>query len=241
MAVARSIYTRPFDLECDPPCQVFVLAWSPHAAHFLLHMHHIVSDGWSMQVILKDLRTAYERAIAGKSASLPPLALQYSGYKSWKRATVGVRSTAAAGRQVRFVAHSYSGSVLHEMLRVANECEFDVGSIVLVDSMPHDRLSKVGGGLLETWRSAYGFDRIAGASEVVAAALAVPYVTDPVKIEAEAILVIGDRSAGWLDPGCWNAYFASVRTIRTPGDHLSLVRSPDCERWLERLFPDPRR
>ncbi|WP_145680407.1 condensation domain-containing protein, partial [Bradyrhizobium sacchari] len=52
---------------------------------FLLTQHHIVSDGWSMGVLLRELSQLYRAFAAGQDDPLPPLAIQYPDYAAWQR------------------------------------------------------------------------------------------------------------------------------------------------------------
>ena len=47
-------------------------------------MHHIISDYWSWQVLIRDFATLYNAFYQGKTPSLPPLAVQYKDYASWQ-------------------------------------------------------------------------------------------------------------------------------------------------------------
>jgi surfactin family lipopeptide synthetase A len=78
---ARAVHEarQPFDLATGPLIRARVLRVA--ADHVLLFtMHHIVCDGWSIAIVLRELGAAY-RAIA-----LPPLALQYADFAAWQRA-----------------------------------------------------------------------------------------------------------------------------------------------------------
>ncbi|NML37861.1 amino acid adenylation domain-containing protein [Chitinophaga sp. G-6-1-13] len=48
-------------------------------------MHHIISDDWSMQVLLRELFAIYHAAITGNEAGLPPLPVQYKDYAAWQQ------------------------------------------------------------------------------------------------------------------------------------------------------------
>src|SRR5262249_105419 len=52
---------------------------------FLITMHHIVSDGWSMSVLLRELRVLYDAYAQGRRSPLPPLEVQYADYALWQR------------------------------------------------------------------------------------------------------------------------------------------------------------
>src|SRR5262249_19466921 len=51
----------------------------------LLVMHHIVGDGWSVGVFVKELALLYEAYCAGKSSPLTELPVQYADYAAWQR------------------------------------------------------------------------------------------------------------------------------------------------------------
>ena len=51
----------------------------------LLTMHHIVSDGWSMSVLLRELTTLYEAFVAGRESPLSELPIQYADFGAWQR------------------------------------------------------------------------------------------------------------------------------------------------------------
>ena len=75
----------PFDLETGPLIRgrLIRLAQDEHA--LLITMHHIVSDGWSMGVLLKELSTLYSAFVQGQSDPLPQLQVQYADYAMWQR------------------------------------------------------------------------------------------------------------------------------------------------------------
>jgi amino acid adenylation domain-containing protein len=56
---------------------------------FSLILHHIVSDGWSMEVLVRELGALYAAESGGRPAVLPPLPVQYADYALWQRARVG--------------------------------------------------------------------------------------------------------------------------------------------------------
>ncbi|HEV7516535.1 MAG TPA: amino acid adenylation domain-containing protein, partial [Thermoanaerobaculia bacterium] len=76
---------RPFDLARGPLLRgtLIVLAESEHAV--LLTLHHIVSDGWSMGVLVRELGTLYEAFLEGRPSPLAPLAIQYADFALWQR------------------------------------------------------------------------------------------------------------------------------------------------------------
>ncbi|MCP4659976.1 MAG: non-ribosomal peptide synthetase, partial [bacterium] len=75
----------PFDLARDPLVRGALLHANRREHFFLLNMHHIVSDGWSMGVFDRELRVLYEAFARGKISPLPELTIQYADFASWQR------------------------------------------------------------------------------------------------------------------------------------------------------------
>jgi amino acid adenylation domain-containing protein len=70
---------RPYDLERGPLVRAVVLRLSGDEHRLFLGFHHIVSDGWSMPVVMRELSALY------RGGELPPLPVQYPGYALWQR------------------------------------------------------------------------------------------------------------------------------------------------------------
>ncbi|MCG7560202.1 non-ribosomal peptide synthetase [Pseudoalteromonas sp. McH1-42] len=79
---------RPFDLTHDVLLRALVI--SDQQTHYLaFNMHHIVSDGASMQVLVKELEALYRAALnEDKAPQLAPLKIQYGDYASWQQNTL---------------------------------------------------------------------------------------------------------------------------------------------------------
>ncbi|KAG0350475.1 hypothetical protein BGZ54_003790, partial [Gamsiella multidivaricata] len=75
----------PFDLENGPLIRSELVLVAPDEHIFLLTQHHIVSDGWSIGVLVRELNELYAAYCAGDSDPLPPLAIQYPDYAVWQR------------------------------------------------------------------------------------------------------------------------------------------------------------
>jgi len=78
----------PFDLERGPlvRCALYRSSAGDDAdsnAAVLLCFHHIIFDGWSFTVFLREFAAIYSALRAGQHASLPPLAIQYADYAMW--------------------------------------------------------------------------------------------------------------------------------------------------------------
>ncbi|HEX4494362.1 MAG TPA: non-ribosomal peptide synthase/polyketide synthase [Thermoanaerobaculia bacterium] len=76
---------RPFDLAAGPlvRCHLLRLAADEHVV--VIAMHHIVSDGWSMTVFIREFGLIYQALLAGAPSPLPDLAIQYGDYALWQR------------------------------------------------------------------------------------------------------------------------------------------------------------
>ncbi|PQQ33035.1 non-ribosomal peptide synthetase [Photorhabdus luminescens] len=74
----------PFDLACGPLIRASLVQLADDDYVFLLTLHHIVFDGWSVSVLMRELSTLYTAFLAGQSDPLPPLAIQYPDYAAWQ-------------------------------------------------------------------------------------------------------------------------------------------------------------
>jgi amino acid adenylation domain-containing protein len=83
--VVESEARQPFDLARGPLFRVTVARVAPHAHALLLSMHHIVSDAWSMGVLIDELMRLYGAHSRGHASSLPELPIQYADYSDWQR------------------------------------------------------------------------------------------------------------------------------------------------------------
>jgi amino acid adenylation domain-containing protein/FkbM family methyltransferase len=82
--LARREAALPFDLSRGPLLRVTVLRLGPKEHILLLTVHHIVSDGWSMAVLLSDAKVLYEAFVSGRGPNLPELPIQYVDYAVWQ-------------------------------------------------------------------------------------------------------------------------------------------------------------
>ncbi|MBH8567023.1 amino acid adenylation domain-containing protein [Nostoc sp. CENA67] len=77
-------YQLPFDLQRDSVLRASLFTRSEQEHVFLLVIHHIVRDGWSVLILLDELQKLYSAAKAGTKASLPPIKYHYSDYVQWQ-------------------------------------------------------------------------------------------------------------------------------------------------------------
>ncbi|WP_163340977.1 non-ribosomal peptide synthetase [Desulfopila sp. IMCC35008] len=75
----------PFDLSCCPLLRARLLRCDNYRHVLLVSMHHIISDGWSVGVMVRELGTLYTAFAANKTAQLPDLPLQYADFALWQR------------------------------------------------------------------------------------------------------------------------------------------------------------
>jgi amino acid adenylation domain-containing protein len=76
---------RPFDLAAGLLVRAGLLRLGSEDHVLLLSMHHIVSDGWSMEEFFRELSALYEAYREGRESPLPELAVQYADYAVWQR------------------------------------------------------------------------------------------------------------------------------------------------------------
>ncbi|TDB40348.1 condensation domain-containing protein, partial [Photorhabdus khanii] len=74
-----------FSLERGPLIRAGLIRLTDDEYWFLLTQHHIVSDGWSVDVLIRELSALYTAFLAGQPDPLPPLAIQYPDYAAWQR------------------------------------------------------------------------------------------------------------------------------------------------------------
>ncbi|MBJ2213213.1 non-ribosomal peptide synthetase [Pseudomonas carnis] len=75
----------PFDLEKGPLLRVTLVRLGDEEHQLLVTLHHIIADGWSLNILIDEFSRLYAAVAQGQSLELPPLALQYADYGSWQR------------------------------------------------------------------------------------------------------------------------------------------------------------
>ncbi|RZT39144.1 non-ribosomal peptide synthetase [Cupriavidus agavae] len=84
-AQAAAIAEAPFDLGAAPLLRVHLLKLGEQAHRLVLVMHHIVSDGWSMQLLIDDLAAAYRARLSGQALALADTPIGYGDFAAWQR------------------------------------------------------------------------------------------------------------------------------------------------------------
>ncbi|MEW5927751.1 MAG: condensation domain-containing protein, partial [Gemmatimonadota bacterium] len=82
---AREDALRPFDLEAGPLFRARLLRCGPEEHVLLLCVHHAVADGWSMEVLVRELEALYGAFAAGLPSPLPEPPIQYADWALWQR------------------------------------------------------------------------------------------------------------------------------------------------------------
>ncbi|MEP6914052.1 MAG: amino acid adenylation domain-containing protein [Acidobacteriota bacterium] len=98
----------PFDLANGPLVRARLLRSSAAEHVLLISMHHLVGDGWSIGVLLKELGALYEAFAAGRPSPLTELPIQYADYALWQR------SAARAGvleEELRYWTNELEGAI----------------------------------------------------------------------------------------------------------------------------------
>ncbi|HHH41043.1 MAG TPA: non-ribosomal peptide synthetase, partial [Chloroflexi bacterium] len=76
---------RPFDLAQGPLIRALLLQLDDDDHIALLTMHHIVSDGWSMGILIQEIAVLYDAFAQGRPSPLPELSIQYADFAAWQR------------------------------------------------------------------------------------------------------------------------------------------------------------
>ncbi|NVD98035.1 non-ribosomal peptide synthetase [Massilia sp. BJB1822] len=81
----RSLCAKPFDLASGPLLRAALFKLGEDEHQLVVVMHHIVSDGYSTQLILDELAQRYAARVQGRALQLPELPIEYSDYAAWQR------------------------------------------------------------------------------------------------------------------------------------------------------------
>ncbi|WP_223635564.1 non-ribosomal peptide synthetase [Corallococcus sp. EGB] len=76
---------QPFSLEQGPLLRAVLMLLGDGEQVLLVDQHHIVSDGWSMGVLVHELAVLYRACLEGQPSPLKPLPLQYADWAAWQK------------------------------------------------------------------------------------------------------------------------------------------------------------
>lgn len=106
-------FQRPFALDQLPLVRWTLLRLGPDE-HILVHVeHHLVHDGWSFNLFLRELTTLYRAAVGGLPSPLPALSLQFADYAAWQQRWV--HGTEAQAQLAYWRAQLHGGPGLLEL------------------------------------------------------------------------------------------------------------------------------
>jgi len=98
---------KPFNLEQGPLLRAYLLQSPEHESVLLLSMHHIISDGWSMGVLIRELAENYQSFRSGEVPRITDLPIQYVDYSVWQREWL---ATGVLERQMQYWRRSLEGA-----------------------------------------------------------------------------------------------------------------------------------
>lgn len=97
---------RPFDIESNELIRVGLLRMEENRYVLTLTVHHLVSDGWSIGLMMEEFQNIYSAFAAGRQSPLPELPIQYADYVVWKQEQV---SSAEIASQLSYWVNKLSG------------------------------------------------------------------------------------------------------------------------------------
>ncbi len=83
--IARQEAITPFDLSKGPLFRLHLIKFDTDDHLILFNLHHIITDGWSMGVLIRELATLYNALSRGEPSPLEELPIQYADYAVWQR------------------------------------------------------------------------------------------------------------------------------------------------------------
>ncbi|KZN66284.1 non-ribosomal peptide synthetase [Pseudoalteromonas luteoviolacea] len=94
-SLCQTLAKAPFDLAHGPLIKAKIFELSPYKHVLVLNMHHIISDGWSMGILVKEFACIMDALQVGRTPVLPPLAFQYLDYSVWQRQWLEDKATSS--------------------------------------------------------------------------------------------------------------------------------------------------
>jgi acyl carrier protein len=83
--MAQAEAQEPFELEAGPLLRMKLIRESATEHVMLVTMHHIISDGWSLGILVKEVAQLYEGYVKGEESGLAELEIQYADFAAWQR------------------------------------------------------------------------------------------------------------------------------------------------------------
>jgi amino acid adenylation domain-containing protein len=84
LQIASEEGKKPFDLTKGPLFRILLVRLKPDQHLLILVQHHIITDGWSISILFRELTKCYEAFATGRNPDLPELGVQYGEYAQWQ-------------------------------------------------------------------------------------------------------------------------------------------------------------
>ena len=107
LAIASEEGKKPFDLTQGPLLRTLLVRLKPDHHLLILVMHHVITDGWSIAILFKELTKCYEAYSKGQDPELPTLPVQYAEYAQWQR---GYLSGSVLADEVQYWKEKLAGA-----------------------------------------------------------------------------------------------------------------------------------
>jgi amino acid adenylation domain-containing protein/non-ribosomal peptide synthase protein (TIGR01720 family) len=191
LARARAEAASPFDLARGPLLRALLLSLHDDDCLLVLNLHHIVFDGWSVSVLVRELGAVYRAFAAGLPSPLAELPIQYADYALWQRAEL---SGPELERQLTFWKEELSGAPLrldlpkkprpegHSYAGATHHAELELGLAERVDVLAAELSATPFVVLLSAW--AVLLSRISREPELV---IGTPVANRP-RVETEGLI-----------------------------------------------------
>ncbi|MDJ0838635.1 MAG: amino acid adenylation domain-containing protein [Acidobacteriota bacterium] len=82
--LAETRAAEPFDLENGPLWRLTLYRRAEDDHYLVINQHHLISDGWSMGILVRELTAFYREEVTGENSGLPELPVQYTDYARWQ-------------------------------------------------------------------------------------------------------------------------------------------------------------
>jgi acyl carrier protein len=106
-SLVRAEGQRPFNLASGPVMRAKLFQVSDRAHVLVVTIHHIATDGWSMELLSSELAELYEAYSQGVEPALPELPVQYADYSAWQRRVV---ASEGVNRQLEYWKEQLAGA-----------------------------------------------------------------------------------------------------------------------------------
>ncbi|MEM9174225.1 MAG: amino acid adenylation domain-containing protein [Myxococcota bacterium] len=104
----RAAAARPFDLASEPPVRAAIHRVADARWVVLFTLHHIAADGWSLEILLREIGALYPAKLLGTPSALPDLPVQYADFALWQRSET---HAAVLDRQLAYWREQLDGHI----------------------------------------------------------------------------------------------------------------------------------